>query len=398
MPYRNEHAARILNPSKFEKDSFRRKKIETHQVQSFRQKIILSELQAFSNIDILSIIEPNILQEIKQNDPHPFFKAYIIAHEGTSSPKIINEGYKEISWGKRAIKSIKNAIKKGIQFFKGHNEDNSIENRKSLGEVVGNIEKEIDGKLNNIVIGYFPPEHRNEVENYNICSMEAVWNIIQKSGKLIGDTIHELTGIALGNSNYENPAWAGAKEIACVQAFTNQERGIIMSEDSKITFGIISSWIKDHNVWPSQLFSIDEIKKDREFKNISENENKIIDLEKQNNEYQNELKSIQEQYDKIKIEQQKSNISSRIEKIGIEQKWTDRQKKYILSKINEIKNYDDNGIEEFIKSKTDDYKITAQIFNSETETINNIENKENTNEKDYTKAKNNELLEVDYGA
>lgn len=365
-------------------------------IQSFKKNIKFVELQAFE-VDIMDIIPKGAYDKIKAKDPHPFFKAYSIAHEGVSHPKILGEDSEPIWWGKKAIQSIKKAVKSGIKFFKGHNEDSSTEGRRSLGEIIASSEKMIQGELNSIVVGYFPQETRDEVKQYNICSMEAVWNVIRKSGKLFGDTMEKLTGIALGSSDNDSPAWSGAKELASVQAFENRERIGNMAEENKLTFGQVATWCKDHNVFPSQLFTIDDIKKDREFNVIIENETKLNELIKTNKELETKNSEIQTKLDEAVVATQKSTAESRLEQMGKEQNWTENQKKYILSKTKEITNYDDDGLNAFVEKKTKDYKDAAAFFGASTDIPDADPGQEKTGDpNDYTKAENNELLDVDY--
>src|SRR3970282_251702 len=138
--------------------------------------LTLYRIQAFSQSEILELLDFDTIQGIQQKDPHPFFQAYSIAHEGVSQPKILDDEQKPICWGRRAIQSLKNLVLKGIKLFKGHNKDNSTKNRESIGEVVGNIEKEIDGKLNNVEITYHTPEQVEEAKQYDVCSQEGSWN------------------------------------------------------------------------------------------------------------------------------------------------------------------------------------------------------------------------------
>jgi len=84
-------------------------------VQSFIS-VSCKQIQSFSNVDILNLIPPETLTKIKETDSNPLFQAYSICHEGNSTPTIIGEGPKPISWTKKAIQSLKNIVK-GSQVF-----------------------------------------------------------------------------------------------------------------------------------------------------------------------------------------------------------------------------------------------------------------------------------------
>jgi len=445
MPFQGEHTARLIRPELFEEESFRRKTmepgidlifgqlkgkdklspqsyrfnsdrftvaqakkwlednefkyilfepaLEKKKMEAFQKRVVLAELRAFKDFDIMSHIDPDILAKIKERDPHPFFKAYAIAHEGTSTPRVIGEGAQKIDWPRKAIQSIKGAIKKGIKFFSGHNEDNSIEGRPYLGRIVGSAEIEIDGKLHSVAIGYFNPKHRNEVKNYDVCSMEAVWNLVKQGGRVVGDTIHKLTGIALANGQEEAPAWSGAKELAMVQAFEAKEKEVVEMPE-EIKFNDVQSWIKDHVVHPSQLFTLDEIKKDHKFiDQFKVWDDNMIRLEEANKQ----LDETKKENETIKIESQKATVQDRLNKLGVDQKWTDTQKKYILNRVDQLAQYNDEALGTFVETQKALFSKDAKIFGVDTAVSVKDENASSgIDSKDYTKAENNELLDSDY--
>lgn len=185
--------------------------------------LIALKIQSFSENEIMDMIDKNTLEEIKAKDPHPFFQLYSICHEGESRPKIVGETNRPpMLWTRKAIQSIAGVIKKGINFFLGHNADNSTNNRDSFGEIVGYAEKEIKGNLHSLVVGYFPPDKRDEAKKLDICSQESEWTFIEEAGKLVADSIQVLTGIALSNSEKDTPAFAGAKRLGIVQCFKDE--------------------------------------------------------------------------------------------------------------------------------------------------------------------------------
>ena len=48
--------------------------------------LISEPLQAFSSSQVLEMIDPADLEQIRARDPHPFFKAWVLAHEGYLPP------------------------------------------------------------------------------------------------------------------------------------------------------------------------------------------------------------------------------------------------------------------------------------------------------------------------
>jgi hypothetical protein len=57
----------------------------------------------------------------------------------------------------------------------------------------------------------------------DICSQEAEWNLFEVAGQYIADKCQEITGIALGNSKTETPAFKDAKRLAFLQCFNENE-------------------------------------------------------------------------------------------------------------------------------------------------------------------------------
>src|SRR5512136_108914 len=335
MPYPNFHAARIRNPKnfawikvleklpngimiyggilksdpegksktqayRFQKDKFsfaqakdwlEKHKIkyisfeEAKEMQAFNVQLQCFILSDISQEEILRHIEPDILNKIKQKDLHPFFTAYSIAHEGESNPRILNDpSNKPIIWLKEAIQSIKNKIKKGIKFFKGHNDDNSTDNREALGEVVGDFQKEINGNLNHIVIGYHPKDKVQEVKKRTICSQEAIWNLADQGVNYIAGALKELTGIALGRPEEEQPAFRGAQRLGMVQAFEINNPGRIKETNMAVTYEdlltvdvrLLQRVIEARAFWPNQLFGNDyDMSQDRIFGQIYREKEKL---------------------------------------------------------------------------------------------------------------------------
>jgi len=361
------------------------------------------KIQALSNIEILDIIDNDTLSRIKEKDPHPFFQAYSICHEGTSTPNLIGDTARPISWIKKAIQSIKNIVTKGVKFFKGHNSDNSTEGRREIGEVVADTQREINGVLHHIVIGYHPPEVKEEVKNYDICSQEANWNFIQAGKNLIADTIDKLTGIALGNSNNEKPAFSGAKRLGMVQAFNSagdagnkDKTGEYKMPDkvdlTTIPFQELTEELKRRNTFPHQLYKLEDIKNDRVF---SEPFSKLEKLE-------NENKVLIEEKQKLTRSQELSTAKTRLDTIIKGLNIDEKKSKLIYDNFNENSvDLSDDALKNYVNSEVDKINKYASIFTTNESSIDlgtgdNQEPGENKNPDDYTKAENNPLLEEDY--
>jgi hypothetical protein len=355
---------------------------------------------SLTSSEIMALIDNDTITKIKATDPHPFFQAYSICHEGTSQPSILGDTARPIHWTRAAVQSIKNIILKGIKFFKGHNADNSTENRESLGEIVASTEREIGGKLHHIAVGYFP--NKEKVSDSNICSQEANWNLFEQAGHWFAETIDKLTGIALSNSKVDKPAFADAKRLGMVQAFTaeegdkNNKAGDAKMDLNTVPFSELVTEVKRRNTFPTQIFSLDEIKKDREIIPFFE---KLEKLEKEITAKDKSLKD---------LEVEKTTLSKKIESVTVKDKLakiltdnklvtvTDTQRKFIEKRFKGIEDTSDEGIKKYIESEIVEYKSMIEILGAPKDEI--VSNDDTTSVTDATKAKNNPLLEEDFNA
>jgi cation transport regulator len=304
--------------------------VKKQTIQSFVN--ITTRVQAFTQDEIIARIPNDVLERIREKDEHPFFQMYSVAHEGIAEPEIEGQGHSVVKWFKAAIQSIKKVFKNGIKFFDGHNTTNDIQDRPELGETIHAFEEEIDGALNYCVIGYFPPETRERAKQMDVCSQEAQWTLIKDVGCLIAETCTKFTGIALGNSQHDTPAFKNAKRLAFVQAFDKSPPGEGESGDDSqekiMTFQEIKEACKKLNVMPHQLYSSEEIKADREFGKVFEEINNL------NEQLKNKESEIQKYINENKELNRKNSLQSA---------------KGILSKI-----YKDNNLTNNITKFVDD--------------------------------------------
>ena len=363
-------------------------------------------IQSFSQQEILNMIPEKTLDIIRKKDPNPFFQAYSICHEGVSSPRLVESGEsKPILWTRRAIQSLARVVLKGVRFFIGHNADNSTENRKVVGKVIASFQKEIEGKLHHVVIAYHKQRDKKLAKRMDVCSQEAEWDLFEKAGKLIADSVKKVTGIALGNSEHDTPAFSGAKRLGMLQAFDNienkenkqdkqdkQEKGDL----EKMTFDEVKKAVRDMNIFPRQLYTLEDIKNDNIFGEIIlSNESFKTEIEK--------LKKDKETLENEKIElfkkEQMSSAKDRLLNIGKEYKVTDKQKTYIDMKFKKgVEDVSDESLKKFVENTLQEYKDIASLFGNEEKIIEDPYS-DNTSaivdKTDYTKAENNELLEED---
>jgi hypothetical protein len=348
-----------------------------------------AKIQNFSNDEIIGYIKPDILEKILSKDKHPFFQAYSIAHEGYSHSKVLGIGNKVIRWGKDAIKKAAETIKMGIECFIGHGKDNSKAGREKIGEVVGSIEKEIEGKLNNIVITYHSAEEKEKAKKCDIVSNESEWYFDEKDGIFEAIEPVEITALAFDNSQSNTPAFADAKRLAMVQCF-DENAGEANLEES-MTLKDVINYIVENKVHISQLpFTLDDVKADRNLGKVFDEaesfKKKFEEAEKLNKDNLDKIKKIEG--DNLKITQ-KNRLESILKNSEI--KLTDEERKFILSdeRLNRNSDPSDEGLKKFIEFGKEDYKILKKLIPSETNIdLGNIEQ----SNKDLSDPKNNPLI------
>lgn len=373
------------------------------------------QIQAFSNDEILKMIPVNVLAEIKTTDPHPYFQAYSIAHEGESTPKILDDQeQKPITWNRRAIQSIKNAVLNGIKLFCGHNKDNSTTGRPELGKVIHNEQREINGVLHHIVIAHHPKEVKEEVKAYDICSQEAEWDLIDNVKNWIADKVNKITGIALQSSEHEQPAFAGARRLGMIQAFENNtgsgDHAPIEGRQGvrrMPTYAEVKQWIIDNQVPVWKLYDKEQVFEDRAVqKLIVENET----LKTATKEKDLKIETLEAENKTVLTNYQKSTAGKRLKEIIESGKveLTDQIKNYIDKRfpvdVKNLSDITDDGLNQYIKNAAEDYRRNAEFFNvvkqDEKKDVVDGKEKKDDNSKvdknDQTKAANNPLLKEDY--
>lgn len=215
-----------------------------------------------SESEILGIIGPDKMAEIKAKDKAPKFAVYAVGQEGESKPTIIGQESKPIMWLKEGISKLAAAIKAGTKLFFGHNKDNSTQGREVYGEVVASCERMIQGKNTAIAVCYVPKEKQEFVGKQDIISMEAAIEMIDQGAHYVADSIAKVTGLAIGSSDKWTPAMPGAKQLMMVQAMSTdsqQQEPTGGKPKMEVTFQDVQKFIQERKVFPSQLYKPHEI-------------------------------------------------------------------------------------------------------------------------------------------
>jgi len=187
---------------------------------------------------------------------------YMIAENGTSRPRVIGEGSKVLQWTRRAVQAVKAKLQPKTKLFPSHNEDNSTEGRKSVGEVVASYTREVGSKTQTIAVACLYDDN----SDYDVCSIEA--DVFEDNG--IVDDVENISGIAVANSKYEQPAFENARRLSApIQCFDSSgkdenRRGVrnmpTREELMATPLSELKSVLKEREVRVGQIFELDDLK------------------------------------------------------------------------------------------------------------------------------------------
>ena len=205
---------------------------------------------AAGTVDVLALVSPEQLARVKELDPAPEFRAYAIAHEGEAHPNLVGYGKVAVKYFREAVQRIHERLALGTPLFSGHNADNSTAGREVLGEVVGKTLKEIGGRLYDVAVAWIRPEHK--ARTLDVCSIEAEVELTDGDGAFRAVDVGEITGIALGDSRANSPAFAGATLLSSIQCWAEREGGTMTLEELKAK-------IAELKAKPSDLFDAEAL-------------------------------------------------------------------------------------------------------------------------------------------
>jgi len=293
-----------------------------------------------------------------------------------------------LTWTKAIIHRLSQKIKQGTKFFIQHGiNSNSHEGRESVGEVLTSFVKDIGGKLSNVIIGHFP--NSDKVKESDVCSMEAD---IETYNNIVDD-INNVSGIALGNSDIESPAFPGALRLNTVQCFgdilTKKEGAIIMPELTReeiirtLTFHEIKDAIKNKNAFPWQLFTVEEMKDDKTFGKIFE-QNSILQTDNERLKKENE--KIQEDSKDAVRATAISNANLALEDL-MQKGFTELQRTFIKSRFKPetLEELDEPGLKDYLENEKKVFSDTVKLLGStESGTLKSTNETSDKNEGDKT--------------
>ena len=300
--------------------------------------IIRAELQNLAKREILEMVPVDTLARIKETDSNPEFKVFCVGHEGVANAQ-------ELSFGGKVVKAyhyVKNMIFKlgdklqyNTPIFHNHGDTNDQSSREKIGELVSKSVKMVGDKLSALVVTYIYPQFKKL--DLDIASVEGEVEYTPK-GISSGDVIdiHKITGIALGSSKMNTPAFPGATLLGTLQAFSKESKG-----DEKMTKEEILEAIKEGKFKVGDLFSKEEIletdivktdHKDahdharRVEKQLGDEREKIISLTKSIEEKDGKLKVLNEQVSR-------TQVGVLFTKSNEARKFNDKQKAFIERRL-----------------------------------------------------------------
>jgi hypothetical protein len=212
---------------------------------------ILAQILAMADSEILGLISPRTIKDIKREDTNPVFKVFRVGQEGESRPRIVGIGTTVQRWYQSAIEKLTEKLGLGIPVYHNHAATNTGENRQAIGEIVGKALKNIEGSLSSIAVAYIYPQFKDLP--LDVASIEAGVMVPQDRREFdVKDVdISEVTGIALGNSSMNKPAFPGATLLAQLQAFAEKPH----QGDHKMTLEEIKTAIQEGKFGPSDVFA-----------------------------------------------------------------------------------------------------------------------------------------------
>jgi hypothetical protein len=308
--------------------------------------IVRAELQNLAKREILEMVPADTIARIKETDPRPEFKVFCVGHDGVANAQ-------ELSFGKKVVKAyhyVKNMIFKlgeklqfGTPIFFGHGDTNDHTGREKIGELVGKSIRMMGDKMSALAVTYIYPQFNKLV--LDVASIEGEVEYIPKgvdSGDVIN--INKITGIALGSSKVNTPAFPGATLLGTLQAFSKESQ-FNRSAEGKMEKQEIIDAIREGKFTITDIFTPEEIVASEPAKKAKQTEyehakriedslgkerEKVITLTKELGEKDTKIKTLGEQVSK-------TQVGTLFTKSNEARKFNDKQKAFIERRLGAFK-------------------------------------------------------------
>ena len=306
-------------------------------------RYITAKIQHMAESEIFTMVSPDTIARIKATDATPKFNVYCVGHEGEARPGIIDFGKrysKVLRYFKDVIIRLNDKIKMGISVFNGHRMTNEHTGREQIGEVIGKGLKTINDRLSALVVTYIYPPYKGLA--LDIASIEADM-YINKKDKVVD--VSEVTGLALGSSLTEKPAFEGATLLATMQAFTKGDNMTLEEIKEAVKEGdfslsdLVKAGVYSNDAVLELDFVKDNIKKEKQVeyehakrveKSLKEQRESNINLTKELEESKGKLSKLNEQVNVI-------TTASLFEEFAKARNFDDKEKAFIGQNIKSFK-------------------------------------------------------------
>ena len=344
---------------------------------------IRAKLRCMAESEILGMIPPARLAEIKRSDPTPMFKAFVVGHEGEARGYLIGVGNIVKQWFKSAIEKLHAKIETGLQLFHGHTETNDTAGRVPIGEVVGKTLLQIKEKLSSVVACYIFPSFRHLP--LDVASIEADVDLEQneRAGLYVAG-VNGVTGIALGYHETETPGFAGATLLGQIQAFAR--KNIQLGGNDNMTLEEIRAAIQEGRFRPSDIYDpevlfADPVIKDQvkekvrnatgyDMRKHDDLINQKAELERKLKDGEQKIKDQDERIRTLTLDTAKTQVGSIFEKQKELRKLDEKQVKYIQIRLPEFSPQKpeelDKEFNAYLDTELDEYGKLAKVLGIET--------------------------------
>lgn len=331
-----------------------------------------AEIQHMADAEILSMVDPQVLERIKQSDSHPVIKVFGIGHEGPAKGSLVGAGARVFHYVKEAIRRLHDRVQVGLATFNRHAQTNDHAGRQKIGEVVGKKLIEVGGKAYSMAAIYLFPQFRDAP--LDVASVETnVQYALDSAGEAMVSDIESVTGIALSSREVDLPGFPGATLLGAMQAFqvTHSKEGTKMTKEE------IKSAISEGKLKPGDLFDKDTLvadsvvleyirtEKQTEYEHAKRVEKKLGE------EREARMADSKTHEAEIASLRQKAILSTAGTVLGsliTERKLDERQSKFVNSHLTDFKTEaaDETGVRKDLNSWIDgqltQYKSIAEIF------------------------------------
>lgn len=211
-----------------------------------------ARLLAMSEADVLELVPTRVYASIKAENHTPVFKAFVVGQEGEARPRLVGIGSVIQQWFRSAIEALGNKLKLGTPVFNLHAPTNEHDGRTPIGEVIGMAVKNIEDALSAIAVVYIYPDYQDLPLDVASIEADVMVQADSKTQEVDDVDVLDVTGVALGNSAINTPAFPGATLLAAVQAFAGESKRT--AGGSEMTLEELKKAVQEMKLKPSEVF------------------------------------------------------------------------------------------------------------------------------------------------